>query len=709
MPPGLIVNPNALDKCSLLDFHIPRDSPFEDSRSGESCPTAPRSARSRWPRASAGARCAASASSTSTRRRASRSSSASPPTGRRSSSTPTCTASPDGSYAMTLEARGLPPVPGHPRPGDLALGHPLGRLPQRRTRQLPERGRARLPLGQMLGRRTRRSRTRPTRLPDACRPTAPSRLPSAPPPAPGSSPAEAAKPSTTTPAGAGRAHLREPRLRTRPLGLPHRPRRPRPPPATTSASPTNTEALFLTRPRRATPPIKQAVVTSARRRHRQPLGRRRAFGLHPGPVRGRDRLRPQGEGCPNGSKIGDFTSTRRSSTSVRRGDLPGPARRADRPRPGEPLRHPDRRLPGRKAPERGILVKLAGRIVPDPATGDLTATFDGLPQLPYTDLNVRLPRGPARLPDHPAALRRGDHPDRPHPLGSGAPIVHRGPPLRRSKPGSSGGPCPAGHSALSPRMRSPAAINSNVGSYTPYFVHLTRRDTEQEITSYSLILPKGITGKLAGVPFCPEAAIAAARAKPRLRRDRQPLLPGRQPGRPHLHRLRGRPGAHLRPGPHLPRRPLPRRAALPGHGQLRHGRPLRPRHDRDPLGLPGRPAHRPAADRLQRLGPDPPHPRGHPAAPARRPHLHGPLPVHPQPLQLRSLAADLDPDRLRRLASTTQPMTPRPPSPSTSSCSTASPWASSPSSASACAAARSAATTPRCGPPSPPAGRRTRT
>ena len=55
-------------------------------------------------------------------------------------------------------------------------------------------------------------------------------------------------------------------------------------------------------------------------------------------------------------------------------------------------------------------------------------------------------------------------------------------------------------------------VNSNVGSYTPYFVHLSRKDTEQEITSYSLVLPKGITGKLAGIPFCPEAAIEAARS-----------------------------------------------------------------------------------------------------------------------------------------------------------------------------------------------------
>ena len=38
MPPGLIVNPAVLAKCTLEQFHTPRSSPFETSLSGESCP-----------------------------------------------------------------------------------------------------------------------------------------------------------------------------------------------------------------------------------------------------------------------------------------------------------------------------------------------------------------------------------------------------------------------------------------------------------------------------------------------------------------------------------------------------------------------------------------------------------------------------------------------------------------------------------------------
>jgi hypothetical protein len=42
MPPGLIENPTAVGQkyCTASDFATPRNSPFEESKSGESCPDA---------------------------------------------------------------------------------------------------------------------------------------------------------------------------------------------------------------------------------------------------------------------------------------------------------------------------------------------------------------------------------------------------------------------------------------------------------------------------------------------------------------------------------------------------------------------------------------------------------------------------------------------------------------------------------------------
>src|SRR5262249_41661709 len=90
--------------------------------------------------------------------------------------------------------------------------------------------------------------------------------------------------------------------------------------------------------------------------------------------------------------------------------------------------------------------------------------------------------------------------------------------------GIEGGPCPSGTPPFAPGVVA-GGVNSNVGSSTPYFAHTARQDTEQEITSYSLLLPKGITGKLAGVPFCPEAAIEAARTRSGVDETRDPSCP----------------------------------------------------------------------------------------------------------------------------------------------------------------------------------------
>jgi hypothetical protein len=67
--------------------------------------------------------------------------------------------------------------------------------------------------------------------------------------------------------------------------------------------------------------------------------------------------------------------------------------------------------------------------------------------------------------------------------------------------------------------------NRNTGSYSPFYQHLTRSDADQEITSYSAQLPPGLLGKIAGVPFCSEAAIAAAAANSGFAETAHPSCP----------------------------------------------------------------------------------------------------------------------------------------------------------------------------------------
>jgi hypothetical protein len=227
-----------------------------------------------------------------------------------------------------------------------------------------------------------------------------------------------------------------------------------------------------------------------------------------------------GDACPNGSKIGDFSA---------RSALFEPTERFDGAiYLATPQDNPFDSLVAvylvAKLPERGIQVKLAGRIDPDPGSGNLVATFDGLPQIPYTDLDLNFRTGQRAFLITPSSCGQAVSQITMIPWAEGVtPVtVSDGSVIET---GIEGGPCPDGSTPPFSPGAIAGGVNSNVGSYTPYFVHLTRRDTEQEITSYSLVLPKGITAKLAGIPFCPEAAIAASRTRSGREEEASPSCP----------------------------------------------------------------------------------------------------------------------------------------------------------------------------------------
>jgi hypothetical protein len=212
---------------------------------------------------------------------------------------------------------------------------------------------------------------------------------------------------------------------------------------------------------------------------------------------------PPGGGCPNGSKIGEFTVKSPLFEKAIEGSIFLAA----------PFDNPFGTLIGlylvAKSTERGILVKVPGELDADPGTGSLVATFEGLPQLPYTDLKIQFREGqrsPLATPGVCGAF--GTHVSLTPWSGAGAEIS-----TTLSTPitgGIEGHPCPQATPAFVPQAQA-GSINSQAGAYTPFFIHLTRKDSEQEITSYSTVLPPGLTGQIAGIPYCSDAAIEAAR------------------------------------------------------------------------------------------------------------------------------------------------------------------------------------------------------
>ena len=118
---------------------------------------------------------------------------------------------------------------------------------------------------------------------------------------------------------------------------------------------------------------------------------------------------PPGAACPNASTLGHVTV----ETPLVEGPLEGSMFLAqpDDPATGEPgAENPFDALLAlylvARSPERGVIVKVSGRVHPDPTTGRLVATFVDLPQLPYSRFNVHFRDGQRSLLATPSDVQR---------------------------------------------------------------------------------------------------------------------------------------------------------------------------------------------------------------------------------------------------------------------------------------------------------------
>lgn len=212
---------------------------------------------------------------------------------------------------------------------------------------------------------------------------------------------------------------------------------------------------------------------------------------------------PFGAGCPPESKIGDF----RVETPIISGPINGSIFLA------APRDNPFGSLIAvylvAKSIERGILVKVAGELQANTSNGDLTAVFDKLPQLPYEDLEIHFREGQrSPLATPPVCGNISTEADL-TPWRDPDVVRHESLPAAIGA-GAGGGPCPVGLAPFAPQAVA-GMLNSRAGAYTPFYLHLTRKVTEQEIVSYSAQFPPGLLAKIAGIPYCPDAAIEAAR------------------------------------------------------------------------------------------------------------------------------------------------------------------------------------------------------
>jgi ParB/RepB/Spo0J family partition protein len=168
-----------------------------------------------------------------------------------------------------------------------------------------------------------------------------------------------------------------------------------------------------------------------------------------------------------------------------------------------------------REPVSGVLVELAGTLTPNPATGQLTASFEETPQLPFEDIELDFLGGqraplstPARCGSYTtqatfvpwaATLQGGTSSS----SDAAALTVHASSTFAIDS-GPNGSPCPGVSLPFAP---SQAAQTTSVeaGAFTPLTASVGRTDGQQAIRSLRLKLPPGVSGVLAGVKPCGEA------------------------------------------------------------------------------------------------------------------------------------------------------------------------------------------------------------
>jgi len=219
-----------------------------------------------------------------------------------------------------------------------------------------------------------------------------------------------------------------------------------------------------------------------------------------------------GEGCPESSKIGSVDI----ATPLLEEEAHGSVYVAS------PYDNPFDSLLAlyvvAKIPDRGILVKQAGKAVLNSDTGQLITTFDDLPQLPFSSFDLHFKEGdraPLVMPETCGSYDivakftpwNAADPNSPQPNE----IVTKTSSFQVDQ-GPNGSACPSGTPPFNPKFTA-GTVNNAAGSYSAFNARLTREDGEQEFTRFSLKLPKGVIGNLSGIPFCSEAAIAQARSR----------------------------------------------------------------------------------------------------------------------------------------------------------------------------------------------------
>jgi hypothetical protein len=144
----------------------------------------------------------------------------------------------------------------------------------------------------------------------------------------------------------------------------------------------------------------------------------------------------------------------------------------------------------------GVVVKVPGRVSLDPVTGQVTSTFQENPQLPFSELKVKLFGGPrASLATPPGC---GTYTTTTQMTPWSAPFS--GPPATPQDSFAISSGCGGG---FAPSFTA-GTEDSRANAFSAFTMTLARNDGEQRLAGVQLTLPPGLLAVLKSVAQCPE-------------------------------------------------------------------------------------------------------------------------------------------------------------------------------------------------------------
>jgi hypothetical protein len=215
-------------------------------------------------------------------------------------------------------------------------------------------------------------------------------------------------------------------------------------------------------------------------------------------------------GCPSGSKIGTVSiDTPVLPHGTLTGDVFLGSQQSSDPESGNLYRI----FLDAESAARGLSVRLVGNVSANRQTGQLTAVVSEAPQVPFDSVQVKLDGGPKATLTSPPTCG-------PHPTSHAMTAWSGSPDAGAQDKGFTLTSAPGGAVCAKTMAARPFSPSFSAGpksdkaaTFTPFTVNITRPDGQQELKGVDITLPPGATAKLAGVPYCRPAALAAAAAR----------------------------------------------------------------------------------------------------------------------------------------------------------------------------------------------------